>query len=604
VEKSARNYTKRRFRDAKEAQAMLERALLGEFTETLSPIAVNTMQAIVGSTTLQYSFVYSLTNMSPTTYMPTIEGGLITLPNAYIKHETLGIDEVKPQRAYTEYMRWNVAPATLAFEDEAKAYYLYIKASRITTNATFVLSPEAIAIDADSGYYHFLLATIGREVDGERSYQAWNGFTEVTPGAIRANRFVSTDGLQYVDFLTKEFRIGDSQSWIQYEDGRLEVSGALIGESVLGREIKVLDEDGTPIAGMSGILNEPLIYGGGGHIFYEWLGQDGSIIYTTTSYRDIVTDDGNVQIYLSPTISGSEYALVGSNGIEYEGVNYQETGVKVGIGRKYQLLPSGVHIIGDATGKHIEISPNDDGANIVIYADDGSPRTTISGEKYDNISDLSPTTTTINIGEIWCGAVNYDGTTDIDEKIYKFEALQSGELQFPALDVSHIFNTAGFIEGGGKTLNVQIYVYIDGTVKRFLEAFDDINAYGYSTPQVKHTSPFSIPISAGKHELKIRILRNYYNYENLPVAPTTTITPASNAEVVYSAYQAVLFANGLSVVKSSNEQMTAINTDSGMLIRAQVDNYGLEVDGSGLRIRINGVWYTVGVSNGQLTVTT
>ena len=104
---------------------MLGAALLGEFTETLSPIAVNTMQAIFGSTSLQYTFVENLESITPTTYLPTLNTEKITLPEAFIKHETIGIKAVKPERTFAEYRRWHVEPNVLAFEDSDKAYYLY-----------------------------------------------------------------------------------------------------------------------------------------------------------------------------------------------------------------------------------------------------------------------------------------------------------------------------------------------------------------------------------------------------------------------------------------------------------------------------------------------
>ena len=58
-------FTKRRFRDAKETISMLEDALLTNFTESINPLSVQTMSMLVGDESLQYRFVDSNTN--PTT---------------------------------------------------------------------------------------------------------------------------------------------------------------------------------------------------------------------------------------------------------------------------------------------------------------------------------------------------------------------------------------------------------------------------------------------------------------------------------------------------------------------------------------------------------
>lgn len=59
--KDALQFTKRRFRDAKETMAMLEDAFLN-FSSSIDPITVRTMQLLVGDESLQFRFVNSKTN--------------------------------------------------------------------------------------------------------------------------------------------------------------------------------------------------------------------------------------------------------------------------------------------------------------------------------------------------------------------------------------------------------------------------------------------------------------------------------------------------------------------------------------------------------------
>lgn len=222
AQKDAIAYTRRSWRDAKETQALLEKALLQEFTTTISPISINTMQMLVGSESLQYGWIRSLTDDTIVDHVLSFDSnGNLVCPAGVIKHYEMGITDVQPNRTVSSFMRWSVAAATLAFTSEDKAFYLYIKAQRLnaagTGTATFVLSEEPIALEAVSGYWHFLYATIGSVMDGERSIFTANGFTEIGPGRITAYKFISPDGLQYLDFLTKAFRVGDSNAFIQFD---------------------------------------------------------------------------------------------------------------------------------------------------------------------------------------------------------------------------------------------------------------------------------------------------------------------------------------------------------------------------------------------------
>ena len=240
----AKGYTNRRFRDAEESISMLEEAMIEGFGDSISPITVKTMGALVGDNTLQYEFTNSTysTIVDNTPYFNN-SGGLVC-GAGYIKHFTLGFSEddyVKSNRPANEYYRWTITAATFTFSDTS-AKYLYIVATKPSSKstpgtATYLISPTGIPFEPttagdnyDTSHYYMLLGTVSSEVEGARSIATYNGFTEVTPGQIRAMKFISNDGYQYIDFINKAFKVGDASKWIGYN---LDSSGAYDGRGVL-----------------------------------------------------------------------------------------------------------------------------------------------------------------------------------------------------------------------------------------------------------------------------------------------------------------------------------------------------------------------------------
>ena len=260
-------YTRRSWQAAKETQAMLEKALLQEFTTTISPISINTMQMLVGSESLQYGWIQSLTNDTIVDHHLSFDSnGNLVCPAGYIKHYEMGITDVQPNKAITSFMRWSVAAATKAFSDDAKAYYLYIKAEKLngagTGSATFVLSEDPIGLEDVTGYWHFLYATIGSVMDGERSIFTCNGFTEIGPGRITAYKFISPDGLQYLDFLTKAFRVGDNNRSIAYDTTNGVVLYGVMTQSPSGDKFPTPCFRGAYISNVSYYYGDEVTYNG------------------------------------------------------------------------------------------------------------------------------------------------------------------------------------------------------------------------------------------------------------------------------------------------------------------------------------------------------
>lgn len=237
LHKEALQFTKRRYRDAQETIEMLGNALLDNFSNSINPIAVQTMAMLVGDKSLQFEFVNSMTNPTPVAHNVTYNQAkkVLSIPSGIIQHYTLGIDTISSNHATNEYMFWSLpAFTTPTMTDGTKKYYLYAKVSRTAQSGTFYISEQAIALESVDGFYHLLMGILNSEYDGERSYVSLYGFTEVLPGQIRTNKILSSDGRTYFDLLLGE--IGGNIKF-NSTDGSLKEISKL--ESMIGDQNKV-----------------------------------------------------------------------------------------------------------------------------------------------------------------------------------------------------------------------------------------------------------------------------------------------------------------------------------------------------------------------------
>ena len=275
VEENHRNalqYTKRRFRDAKETMEMLEQSLLDNFTNSITPVAVQTMAMLVGDESLQFRYVSSKT--SPTAVDPTITYDTVTkqlsASAGIVQHMTLGITELSS--SHDSYRFWSVtAYASATLSDATKKYYLYIKASRTAEAAEYVFSETAKKMDSDSSYYYFLVGILNSEYDGARSFAPLYGFTEILPGRITTDKVVSGSGTSYFDMANNAMKLGDSLDFNSQGDGKLRLRGTLVqnegGES-------------SYIGCYRGVYNSSYPYYNGDEVIYTYGG-------STATYRYI-----------------------------------------------------------------------------------------------------------------------------------------------------------------------------------------------------------------------------------------------------------------------------------------------------------------------------
>lgn len=139
--RDAIQFTKRRFRDAKETIEMLEDALLDNFTNAVNPIAVQTMSMLVGDESLQYRFVKSLTDYTQVADTVNWDGTnkRLTVGASFIQHLTLGITALSS--SHSGYKVWSLpAFASAQLIDGSKKYYLYAKCSPVCADRAILSS--------------------------------------------------------------------------------------------------------------------------------------------------------------------------------------------------------------------------------------------------------------------------------------------------------------------------------------------------------------------------------------------------------------------------------------------------------------------------------
>ena len=195
--KEALQFTKRRYRDAIEAQEMLEVAF-DNYSKGIDPIWVRTMSLLVGDESLQFRFVNSKT--APVTVMPDFRyddnTGVFTAPALILQHMTLGISDIKESHKPSEYQYWDMGAYTSPYLGDYGKLYLYAKCGKSGGKGTFEMSGSPHKLEED-GYYYFLTGLLGSQFDGARSFVTVYGFTEILPGRVTVDRIVSTDGNTY-----------------------------------------------------------------------------------------------------------------------------------------------------------------------------------------------------------------------------------------------------------------------------------------------------------------------------------------------------------------------------------------------------------------------
>lgn len=238
LNKHTQSLTKRSWRDAQETIKQIE-AAFPEYTKSIVPATVQTMMALIGNKATQFAFVSSKTNPITVPHALYFDKNTkqINAGSGWLKHFTLGTTDINPNRDANSYKYWNI-PAFVSgrLDDKAKTYYLYIKASKTAETGEFILSENKIDIEQETGFYHFLYATVNSEYDGERGISKLNGFTEITGGQIKTDKITSGNGQQYIHLFDDHIEI---KANLKITDGNKTEIKQLVNPDLLSLESRL-----------------------------------------------------------------------------------------------------------------------------------------------------------------------------------------------------------------------------------------------------------------------------------------------------------------------------------------------------------------------------
>ena len=220
----------------------------GSFQEDiLSAVAVRAMMGAFGDELLQYVFLdETFTNEIEPNIAYSSTNKRIECDAAYIRHMTIGIDTVQPDRDKTEYLHWVVPSynSAVLVDFPTPFYYLYLKVSKAyTTNedgfkigdGEWFISETKVDFDSDPDNYILWAAFINSEESANRQITNMFGFAELTPGMLRINNMASLDGNSYLRFLANQFKFGNgnqSIGWNVTEPNTLSLTNATVRDTL------------------------------------------------------------------------------------------------------------------------------------------------------------------------------------------------------------------------------------------------------------------------------------------------------------------------------------------------------------------------------------
>ena len=228
------DFAQRRLRDAQETMEMLREAVEG-YDKAINPIAVKTMQTIVGDESLQFRFVDNASSTRKELahkFVYNSEKRQIVAPEQMLEHLTLGIKTLTNSRDNEAHKFWRVGRFESAVLDDAKKrYFVYISAPDVANGQVGIASVELSETARplkDGNRYNLLVGTLNSENSGTRSFAPMFGFTEILPSRITTDRLVASDGRSFFDMASASMKLGNALDFNTKGDGKLRLNGTLV----------------------------------------------------------------------------------------------------------------------------------------------------------------------------------------------------------------------------------------------------------------------------------------------------------------------------------------------------------------------------------------
>lgn len=118
----------------------------------------------------------------------------------------------------TDIRYWKIT-ALEATLSEAGGYYLFAKCSKKGDTGSWYLTQEQLKFEptSDPNNYYFQVGVLSSVYDSSwRDFVTTYGFTRINGNTITTGKIVTSDGYCYLDLDGNKFRMGDKQSYIDY----------------------------------------------------------------------------------------------------------------------------------------------------------------------------------------------------------------------------------------------------------------------------------------------------------------------------------------------------------------------------------------------------
>lgn len=187
-------------------EANIENRIRTELNDSISPLTARVLRLLQGDPSLQWLFVESATSTRRVEHVVRYSNAYkkLSVPAGVIRHLTMGIEGVRPDRPLSDYKTWDVPGIEVDVDDAVRNLYVYARCSKTDNTGTFVTSDGFKPMEGEEGYYHLLVGMLSSLPN--RVFTPLYGLVEIPAAALRIDKLISPDGEFVIDLVRKEIR--------------------------------------------------------------------------------------------------------------------------------------------------------------------------------------------------------------------------------------------------------------------------------------------------------------------------------------------------------------------------------------------------------------
>ena len=187
-------------------EANIEHRIRTELNDSISPLTARVLRLLQGDPSLQWLFVESATSARRVEHVVRYSNTYkkLSVPAGVIRHLTMGIEGVRPDRPLSDYKTWDVPGIEVDVDDAVRNLYVYARCSKTDNTGTFVTSDGFKPMEGEEGYYHLLVGMLSSLPN--RVFTPLYGLVEIPAATIRIDKLISPDGEFVIDLVRKEIR--------------------------------------------------------------------------------------------------------------------------------------------------------------------------------------------------------------------------------------------------------------------------------------------------------------------------------------------------------------------------------------------------------------